>query len=130
MARFLSEAWFVQVEEIRAEVGEIEVPEMIKSLVINILVTGHPEGDKQLHVAGGDFQQGHADEAPTKMILPFDVASAMFVEGDQAVAMQAFMSGQIQVEGDMAVIMQMQAAGEPSTAAKDLQARVKAITEI
>jgi putative sterol carrier protein len=130
MARFLSDDWFAQVDKIRSEVGEIEVADLIKDLVINILVTGHPDGDKQLHVAGGDFQQGHAENAPTKMILPFEVASAMFINGDQAVVMQAFMSGQIQVEGDMAAIMQMQAAGEPSQTAKDLQERVKAITEI
>ena len=64
------------------------------------------------------------------MTLPYEVAKGMFVKADQAVAMQAFMSGQIQVEGDMAAIMQMQGAGEPSEKARELQERVRAITEV
>jgi len=109
--------------------GEIEVPAAVKDIVINVVVTGHPDGDRELSLAAGDFQRGHAEAAPTTLTLPFEVAIAMFIEGDQAVAMQAFMSGQIQVEGDMGAMMQMQAAGEPSEGAKQLQQRVKAITD-
>jgi putative sterol carrier protein len=54
----------------------------------------------------------------------------MFVQGDQAAAMQAFMSGQIKVEGDMTKLMAMQsqqpAAGGPSQA--EIQAKLQAIT--
>jgi hypothetical protein len=112
MSVFLSDGWFDDVAQIRNEVGEIEVPAAVKDIVINVVVTGHPDGDRKLRLAGGDFQLGHAESAPTTLTLPFDVATAMFIQGDQGVAMQAFMSGQIQVEGDMGAMMQMQAAGE------------------
>ena len=60
--------------------------------------------------------------------MPYDVAKAMFISGDQQASMQAFMTGQIQVEGDMAVLMQMQMAGPPSAEAVQLQERVKSMT--
>ena len=43
--------------------------------------------------------------------------------------MQAFMSGQIQVEGDMTKIMAMQAAGQPSEKALEVQKRISEMTE-
>ena len=129
MAQFLSESWFSEVDKIRAEVGEVPVPDAIKNIKINIVVTEHPEGEKQLHMAAGDFQQGLLGDAPTKLTVPFPVAKAIFVDGDQQAGMQAFMSGQIKIEGDMSVMMQMQAAGPPSPQAQTLQQRIKEITE-
>jgi len=126
--QFLSESWFSEVEKIRAEAGEIPVPDAIKNIKLNIVVTEHPEGEKQLHMAAGDFQQGLLDDASTKLTVPFPVAVAVF-NGDQQAAVQAFMSGEIKVEGDMGVMMQMQSAGPPSQQAQVLQKRIKEITE-
>jgi hypothetical protein len=127
--QFLSESWFSEVGKIRAEVGDIPVPDAIKDVKINVVVTEHPEGEKQLHMAAGDFNQGLLDDAPTKLIVPFPVAVAIFVDGDQQAGMQAFMSGQIKVEGDMSVMMRLQTGGPPSQQARVLQKRVKEITE-
>jgi hypothetical protein len=127
--QFLSESWFAEVEKLRAEAGEIQVPDAIKNIKLNVVVTGHPEGDKQMHMDAGEFKQGLLDDASTKLTIPFPVAVKTFVEGDQQAGMQAFMSGQIKVEGDMAVMMQMQGAGPPSPEGKALQDRIKAITE-
>jgi hypothetical protein len=126
--QFLSESWFSEVEKIRAEAGEIPVPDAIKNVKLNIVVTEHPEGEKQLHMVAGDFQQGLLDDASTKLTVPFPVAVAVF-NGDQQAAIQAFMSGEIKVEGDMGVMMQMQSAGPPSQQAQVLQKRIKEITE-
>lgn len=129
MAKFLTDEWFEAVDKIRAEAGDIPVPDAIKNVKINMVVKDHPEGDKQIHLAGGEFKRGALDGAPTKLTVPYSVAKAIFIDNDQQAGMQAFMSGQIQVEGDMAVMMQMQAAGPPSPQAQALQAKVKSITE-
>jgi hypothetical protein len=128
MAQFLSDDWFAQVDKIRASIGEIPVPQMIKDLIINITVKDAPGGDRDIRLDGGNFERGHKDGAPTKLTVPYAVAKAMFVDGDQTAGMQAFMSGQIVVEGDMTRLMSMQAAGEPSAQAKQLQEQVKAMT--
>ena len=125
---FLSDAWFDEAEKIRAEINP-PVPDIIKDLVINLKVKGGPDGDIEAKMAGGRLEKGLADDAPTTLTVPYDVAKKMFIENDQAASMQAFMSGQIQVEGDMAKLMSMQAAGAPSPEAEKVQERLRALTD-
>lgn len=109
---FLSEDWFTAVESLRSEAPE--PPAAIKDLVINLTVTGTPNGDHELRLAGGQLERGHGEGAPTTMIVPYDVAKQLFVQNDQAAAMQAFMTGKIKVTGDMTKLMAMQAGGPPT----------------
>ena len=126
---FLSDAWFDAVAKIRAELGDPPPPAGMADLQLNIVVSGGPDGDREIHLSGGQFEQGLVDGAPTKLTVPFDVAKSMFVEGNQQAAMQAFMSGQIKVEGDMSKLMAMQAGGgAPGAEAQALQERIKAVT--
>lgn len=126
--QFLSDGWFEEVERIRAEINP-EVPEAVKDLVVNLKVTDGPSGDIEAKIAGGRFEKGLADEAPTTLTVPYDTAKAMFIEGDQNATMQAFMSGIIKVEGDMTKLMAMQAGGPASAEAEKLQELVKAMTD-
>ncbi len=126
--QFLSDGWFEEAERIRAEINP-PVPELIQDLVINLVVKDGPDGDVEAKLEAGRFAKGLADEAPTKLTVPYDVAKKMFIEQDPQASMQAFMSGQIQVEGDMTKLMVMQAAGPASEEAKQLQARIKQMTE-
>ena len=119
---FLSDEWLTEVQKLVDEAGGGSgFPD---SITLNMVVTGGPEGDRELHVAGGKFQSG-LTEAPTKLTVPFDVAKKMFVDGDQSAAMQAFMSGQIKVEGDMSKLMAMQGQGGGDPA---LQQKLQEIT--
>ena len=117
---FLSDEWLTEVKALADEAGP-EANAMPADLTLNLVVTGGPEGDRELHMAG----------APTKLTVPYAVARSMFIEGDQAAAMQAFMSGQIKVEGDMTKLMAMQASGhgDPAAAAA-LQEKLKAVTAL
>ena len=126
--RFLSDGWFDAAEAIRTEINP-PVPEMIQDLVINLVVKDGPEGDIEAKIEAGRFVKGLADEAPTKLTVPYDVALKMFIDQDPQASMQAFMSGQIQVEGDMTKVMAMQAAGPPSEEALAVQARIKEMTD-
>ncbi len=125
---FLSDSWFEEVELLRAEVNP-EVPAAIKDLVINMVVNDGPDGDIEARMDSGRFVKGLADNAPTKLTVPYDAAKKMFIEQDQNASMQAFMSGQIQVEGDMANLISMQSGGPPSEDAKKVQDSVTAMTE-
>lgn len=129
MAQFLSDSWFDEVDKIKAEVGDIEVDDTLKSIVLNVVITEHPDGDKEVCMVDGGFARGHKDEAGAKLTLPYSVAKAMFVDRDSQAGMQAFMSGQMQVDGDMSLLMQMQSAGPPSDSAKEFGKKIAAITE-
>lgn len=103
---FLTEPWFDAVEELRSE--QPEAPAPLADALLNITVTGGPDDDIDVHFAGGVFERGHIDGAPTKLTVPYDTAKKLFIDGDQSAAMQAFMSGQIKVEGDMTKVLALQ----------------------
>jgi SCP-2 sterol transfer family len=123
---FLSDDWFDAVDGLRDEMPE--PPAAIKDLKLNIVVAGGPDGDREIHMAAGQFERGLTEGAPTKLTVPYDVAKAMFIDGNQATAMQAFMSGQIKVEGDMTKLMAMQSAGGPTAEQQAVQAKIQALT--
>jgi hypothetical protein len=125
---FMSDSWLDAVEALRDEAPE--PPAAMKDLTLNIVVTGGPEGDKEVNLSGGQFGRGLADGAPTKVTVPIDVAKAIFVDQNQQAGMQAFMSGQIKVEGDMTKLMTMQAgAGAPTDEQKAFQEKIQGLTE-
>jgi hypothetical protein len=125
---FLSDPWFDEVEKLRDEAPE--PPAAMKDLTLNIVVAGGPDGDKEVHLAAGQFERGLVEGAPTKLTVPYDVAKAIFIEGNQQAGMQAFMSGQIKVEGDMTKLMTMQAgAGAASPEQAAFQEKIRSLTE-
>ncbi len=121
---FLSDEWFTEVRKITEGA---DAPSGAADLVINIVVTGGPSGDKEVHIAGGDFGEGFQDGAPTKLTVPYEVAKKTFIDNDQQAAMQAFMQGQIKVEGDMSKLMAMQTQ-TPNPAQAELQKKIADIT--
>ena len=127
---FLSDTWFDEVEKIRGELGDPPAPAGMADLHLNIVVSGGPDGDREIHLNAGQFERGLVDGAPTKLTVPFDVAKSMFIDGNQQAPMQAFMSGQIKVEGDMSKLMAMRgsAGAAASPDAQAFQERIKAVT--
>src|SRR5688500_623542 len=123
---FLSDDWFDAVEGLRDEAPE--PPAAMKELTLNIVVAGGPDGDREIHMTGGQFERGLADGAPTKLTVPYDVAKSMFIDGNQQAGMQAFMSGQIKVEGDMTKLMAMQGGAGPSAEQQAFTEKLRAIT--
>jgi len=71
---------------------------------------------------------GHIEPVDLKVVLDYDVAKAILVEGNPQAGLQAFMSGKIKVEGDIAKLMALQGA-TPDPAAAEMAARILAITK-
>ena len=121
---FLSDEWLAAAKAIAAEAGAGSAAP--SDITLNVVVTGGPQGDRELHCSGGGFETGLLEDAPTKLTVPYSVARQMFVEGNQQAAMQAFMGGQIKVEGDMTKLMAMQSGGGGADAG--VQAKLQEIT--
>ena len=125
---FLSDDWFTAAKAIRDEAGDIGPPGG-NDIKLNVTVVEGPMGDTEMHLAGGVFDRGHLDEAPTKATVPYDVARQLFVDGNPQAAMQAFMNGQLRIEGDISKIMAVQgAAMSPSPEQQQLQQKLRDIT--
>jgi hypothetical protein len=127
MPAFLSKEWFAEVDKIRAANPVPAATGPGADIKLNIVVTGAPDGDTEIHMDAGEFGEGLV-EAPTKMTVPYEVAKKVFIEGDQQAGMQAFMQGQIKVEGDMSKLMAMQTQ-QPSAEQADLMKKIAEITE-
>lgn len=122
--QFLSDDWLKAVQSLAEDAGPGIMPSEVS---LDLHVTGGPAGDRELHVADGAFGSGFVG-APTKLTLTYAVARAMFLEGNQQAAMQAFMSGQIRVEGDMSRLMAMQQSGGPGAGSTELLTKLQSLT--
>jgi putative sterol carrier protein len=73
------------------------------------------------------MEKGELDKPDVTLTTDYTTAKKLFVDQDQAAAMQAFMSGKIKVAGDMSKLMMMQAA-PPVDAMLTISARIKEMT--
>ena len=123
---FLSSEWFARLAELVREAGDLQIPEAMKAVELNITVTG-PAGDTKAYVKHGVLFQGHRDGAPTSLTLSDALARKVFVEADTAAGVQAFLTGEMKAEGDLAPLVAMQ-MDEPSEPQKRLAAKIAAMT--
>lgn len=123
---FLSDAWFTRVDELIATAGDLNIPEPMRAARINVTVTS-PSGDAQLHLEDGLFKRGHNPAFTTSLRVGDDIARKIFVDGDAAAGVQAFLEGKILVEGDLASVVAMQTV-EPSEPQLRLTRQIAAIT--
>lgn len=123
---FLSDEWFTKIEELVAAAGDLQIPPAMKAVAVNVTVTS-PGGDVRLAMQNGLFTRGHRGDFATTLTLTSDLARKIFIDGDAAAGVQAFLAGEIQVEGDLAKLVAMQTV-EPSEPQKQLTRRIAAIT--
>jgi hypothetical protein len=130
---FLSPEWMAAANEIRNRYKG-QVPEVSVSVRINQVVTDVPFGDgtvtSYLDTSSGDVAMdlGELESPDATITTDYTTAKALFVDGDQAVAMQAFMAGKIKVQGDMMKIMAMQTAMPKDEISQKISDEIKAIT--
>ena len=123
---FLSDGWFQKVDELIAAAGDLQIPAPMKAVQVNVVVTS-PAGETHLFMKDGLFTRGHQPQAEATLTLGSALARKIFVEGDAAAGVQAFLSGEIKIEGDLAKVVAMQTV-EPSGPQKQLTRQIAAIT--
>ncbi len=129
--QFLSDEWFAVVDQLAAEHGA-EAPGNT-DVMMNVTVTDTPFGtERHLHMGaqGGHAHWGigHVDNADVTITTDYPTAKDVFISGDPATGMQAFMAGKVKVQGDMAKLLVAQAGGA-SGGSTALQAAIQGITE-
>ena len=130
---FLSDEWMAAAKEIRAKYDG-QTPKIATSFRINQVVTDVPFGDgtvnSYIDTSSGDLvtDLGELENADATVTTDYPTAKALFVDGDQAIAMQAFMSGKIKVQGDMMKIMAMQTAMPNDEISQKISEEIKEMT--
>jgi Flp pilus assembly secretin CpaC len=128
---FLSDEWFTKVEELVAAAGDLQIPPAMKVVEVNVTVTGSQmaaSGEVRLAMKEGLFTRGHRSDFATTLTLSADLARKIFIHGDTAAGVQAFLEGSIKVDGDLAKLVAMQTI-EPSEPQKRLTRQIAAITQ-
>jgi SCP-2 sterol transfer family len=130
--QFLSDEWFAIIDQLVEEHGA-DAPGST-DILMNLTVTDTPFGaERHLHMGAkqgrGHWGIGHADGADLQLTTDYGTAKEVFVSGDPAAGMQAFMSGKVKIQGDMAKLMAAQASGAAPGGATALQAAIQGITE-
>lgn len=126
---FLSDEWFTKVEELVAAAGDLQIPPTMKTVEVNVTVTGSAAGSGEVRLAmkEGLFTRGHHPDFATTLTLSVDLARKIFIDGDTAAGVQAFLDGSIQIAGDLAKLVAMQTV-EPSEPQKRLTRQIASIT--
>ena len=126
---FLSDEWFTKVEELVMAAGDLRIPPAMKVVEVNVTVTGSAAGSGEVRLAmrEGLFTRGHRSDFATTLTLSADLARKIFIDGDTAAGVQAFLDGSIQVDGDLARLVAMQTV-EPSEPQKRLTRQIAEIT--
>jgi hypothetical protein len=130
---FLSDEWLDAVKAINQQhAGEsTSTPYSIK---MNQVITDAPFGDGTVKIymdtSSGSvvMDRGELPDAEVTVTTDYATAKSIFVDQDQAAAMQAFMSGKVKVQGDMMKLMAMN-ANAPDEVARTVAAEIKAVTE-
>lgn len=131
---FLSDDWMNAARAIRAKY-EGQTPKIAASIRINQIITEVPFGSGEvksfIDTSSGDMQMdlGELENPDAVVTTDWATARAMFALGDQAAAMQAFMSGKIKVTGDMMKLMSMQTAVPQSDITVKIADEIKGITK-
>jgi len=123
---FLSDEWFARVDELIAAAGDLQIPPAMKAVEVNVTVTS-PSGNTPLFMKDGLFTRGHRDGVVTTITLAADLARKIFIDGDAAAGVQAFLTGEIKAEGDLSKLVAMQTV-EPSAPQLKLAKQIAEIT--
>lgn len=130
---FLTEEWLTEARLIREKYAD-QIPEVTATIRINQLILDVPFGDGEIisyiDTSSGslDMALGELDDPDAVVTIEYETARAMFVDQDQAVAMQAFMAGKIKVQGDMMKMMAMQTTLPSGDLSEQIADEIRAIT--
>ena len=130
---FLSEEWMADVRAIR-ERHAGDTPEITTVLKINQVINDVPFGDgtveTYLDTSSGQMvmEFGQLESPDVTITTDYATARTLFVDQDQAAAMQAFMAGKVVVQGDMMKLMAMQTAIPRNDVTEQVAEEIKAAT--
>lgn len=130
---FLSPEWIEAAKAIREKYAD-EAAKVSTVIRLNGIVTETPFGNDplsiQLDTSSGivHMELGLLDNPDLTITTDYETARKIFVEQDQAGAMQAFMGGRIKVQGDMMKLMALQTQMPNDDIAKQIATEIKDIT--
>jgi hypothetical protein len=127
MPKFLSDEWFLKVDELTKAAADLEIPKAMKDVVVNLMISG-AGGDVPMSMDGGIIRKGHAAGADVEMSMPAEYALSIIVRGDWSAGMKGWVARKIKVSGNMRKLIPLQVY-KATASQEDLRRRIESITE-
>jgi hypothetical protein len=127
MPKFLSDEWFVKVDELTKAASGLEIPKAMKDVVVNVMVVSGG-AEVPLCMNGGILQKGSAAAADVEMTMPADYALSLLVKGDWSVGMKGWVARKIKLSGNMRKLIPLQVY-KPTSSQEALRKQIESITE-
>ncbi|MBN2099885.1 MAG: FAD-dependent oxidoreductase [Dehalococcoidia bacterium] len=108
MAEFLSDEWFSKVAEMYKTAGDLQMPDSLTSVTVNLSVKT-ASGEVRMAMNKGIIQKGFVDGADVDMSMPAEYAYKILVLNDWSVGMRGYIKRQIKLSGKMAKLIPLQA---------------------
>ena len=130
---FLSPEWIAAAKGVRTKYAD-QAARVTTSIRLNGVVTDTPFGAEPLNIAldtssGTIFLElGSLENPDLTITTDYQTAQKIFVEQDQAGAMQAFMGGRIKVQGDMMKLMALQTQMPDDEIARQISHEINDLT--
>lgn len=130
--QFLSPEWVEAARRVRDEYQD-RLPPPPLPVKANVVVTDAPFDSDTIaayvDTSAGQLtlDLGHLDDAELSIRIEYAFARRLFVERDQAAAMEGFMSGRIVVEGDLTKVFALQSQ-QVDPVAEEIAARIDELT--
>jgi hypothetical protein len=133
---FLSDEWIAEARRIRAEYRGRTSPipvAMRMNQIIEEVPFGTGRVDAHLDTSDGemDFDVGHLDQPDLTVVVDYETARKILVDGDAQAALQALVGGRIRVDGDITKLLGLPgtpALGGGDPLAAEMARRVQEIT--
>jgi len=127
MAEFLSDEWFSKVGEAYQTSGDLQMPDSLTSVTVNLTVKT-AMGEVKMAMKKGIIQKGFVDGADVDMSMPADYAYKILVSNDWSVGMRGLIKRHIKLSGKMAKLIPLQAY-KPSQATVEFCKRIAEFTD-
>ena len=112
MPKFLSDEWFVKIDELTAAAAGLEIPKAMKDVVVNLKVD-HGDGEVAMCMDGGIIKKGHAPKADVDMSMPAEYALSIIVRGDWSAGMKGWVARRINSWATCASSYRCRYTGQP-----------------
>jgi hypothetical protein len=127
MPKFLSDEWFLKVDDLTKAAANLDIPKAMKDVVVNLLVSD-TGGEVPMSMDGGIIRKGHAANADVEMSMPAEYAMSIIVRGDWSAGMKGWVARKIKVSGNMRKLIPLQVY-KSTASQEELRKKIESITE-
>ena len=108
MVDFLSNEWFSKVNELYKTAGDLQMPDSLTSVTVNLTVKTD-KAEVKMAINKGIIQNGFVAGADVDMSMPAEYAYKILVLNDWSVGMRGYIKRHIKLSGKMAKLIPLQA---------------------